>query len=186
MTYDEFAQATDSLESSTSWYHFEGRTPDIVIQCIRHLRKQSADVKISVELEKRQREGLQEIACEADVVFYSKSWAIGNGYSGAEECLRHQRTLAAKAFLLCCTWGDQGAAVYESATGSHLQQPAHVLPGKSVVDTVGAGDTFIAGILYSCLVHADDWTLLQKLTFANQLAGRKVTQEGFANVAGNI
>jgi ketohexokinase len=36
-------------------------------------------VKISVELEKPGREGLQELALEADVVFYSKSWAVVSG-----------------------------------------------------------------------------------------------------------
>lgn len=49
--------------------------------------------------------------------------------------------------------------------------------------TIGAGDTFIAGIVYSCLVHDDDWPLEQKLGFANELAGRKVVQEGFAGLA---
>ena len=48
--------------------------------------------------------------------------------------------------------------------------------------TIGAGDTFIAGILYACLVHEDDWPLEQKLEFANELAGRKVVQEGFTGL----
>jgi fructose-1-phosphate kinase PfkB-like protein len=48
--------------------------------------------------------------------------------------------------------------------------------------TVGAGDTFIAGILYSYLAHLQDWQLPQKLEFANKLAGRKVVQEGFAGL----
>jgi len=30
---------------------------------------------VSVEVEKPGREGLEELAAEADVVFYSKSWA---------------------------------------------------------------------------------------------------------------
>lgn len=57
-------------------------------------------------------------------------------------------------------------------------------PVTDTYSTIGAGDTFIAGILYSCLVHANDWSLLNKLTFANNLAGRKVTQEGFADLTG--
>ncbi len=31
--------------------------------------------KISIEVEKPGREGLEELAAEADVVFYSRSWA---------------------------------------------------------------------------------------------------------------
>ena len=48
--------------------------------------------------------------------------------------------------------------------------------------TVGAGDTFIAGMLFGLTCHADDWPLDRKLEFANELAGRKVVQEGFAGL----
>ena len=44
--------------------------------------------------------------------------------------------------------------------------------------TIGAGDTLIAGMLFGLTCHFDDWALDRKLTFANELAGRKVVQEG--------
>ena len=44
--------------------------------------------------------------------------------------------------------------------------------------TVGAGDTLIAGMLFGLNCHFDDWALDHKLAFANELAGRKVVQEG--------
>jgi ketohexokinase len=47
---------------------------------------------------------------------------------------------------------------------------------------VGAGDTFIAGMLYGLLDHATDWPLSRKLRFATEIAGRKVLQEGFAGL----
>jgi hypothetical protein len=40
-----------------------------------HLRQTYPTVKISVEVEKPGRDGLQGLAAEADVIFYSKSWA---------------------------------------------------------------------------------------------------------------
>lgn len=49
--------------------------------------------------------------------------------------------------------------------------------------TIGAGDTFIAGMLYGLICHHDTWTVSHKLDFANELAGRKVAQEGFAGLA---
>ena len=42
---------------------------------MRHLRHNFPTVRISVEVEKSGRVGLQELAAEADVIFYSKSWA---------------------------------------------------------------------------------------------------------------
>jgi hypothetical protein len=61
------------------------------------------------------------------------------------------------------------------------RRPGHGVYAESD-STVGAGDTFIAGILYSCLIHHDSWSLPKKLAFAIELAGRKVAQEGFANL----
>lgn len=48
----------------------------MVLAGIKHIRRQFPSVRVSVEVEKPQRPGLQELAVEADVVFYSKSWAL--------------------------------------------------------------------------------------------------------------
>ena len=45
--------------------------------------------------------------------------------------------------------------------------------------TLGAGDAFIAGILYGFTCHDEDWDLSREVRFANELAGRKVVREGF-------
>lgn len=47
-------------------------------------------------------------------------------------------------------------------------------------------DTFMAGILYSLACHGHDWDLHRKLTFANELAGRKVVQEGFSGLGNQM
>lgn len=53
----------------------KGRIPDVNLRNIQHLRQRFPAAKISVEVEKPGRPGLPEMAAEADVVFYSKSWA---------------------------------------------------------------------------------------------------------------
>ncbi len=47
--------------------------------------------------------------------------------------------------------------------------------------TIGAGDTFVAGMLYA--LHADAWSRGEKLAFAVGLATKKVQREGFAGLA---
>ena len=49
--------------------------PNILLECIQHLRQNYPRVRISVELENPAREGLQESAALADVIFYSRLWA---------------------------------------------------------------------------------------------------------------
>ncbi|KAL8646879.1 MAG: hypothetical protein Q9210_005877 [Variospora velana] len=161
---------------------------------------------ISVEVEKPGREGLQSLAILADVVFYSKSWAQGNGYKSAEECLRAQATLTSNASLLLCTWGESGASALELPSRRYVERPAYKTMGAKVVEyvfllrnlhrlvvvrysfvnsTVGAGDTFIAGMLFGLTCHTPNWTLDRQLEFANELAGRKVVQEGLRGL-GNL
>lgn len=48
--------------------------------------------------------------------------------------------------------------------------------------TIGAGDTFIAGMLYSLIYRDKALDLSQKMAFANRVAGLKVRQEGFAGL----
>ncbi|PFH55275.1 hypothetical protein XA68_10203 [Ophiocordyceps unilateralis] len=115
MTVDEFdavisalADPSSDSSSSDSWWHFEGRIPDTTLACIRQLRARLPAARVSVEIEKPGRQGLDELAAEADVVFYSRTWAESRGHQSAEACLtgesRRQESLG------LCTWGADGAA----------------------------------------------------------------------------
>ncbi|KAK5658518.1 hypothetical protein OQA88_1910 [Cercophora sp. LCS_1] len=79
MTTDEFSRAADAIlatdQAGEFWWHFEGRIPETTLQCIRHLRRVTPQSTVSVEVEKPNREGLGALAAEADIVFYSRSWA---------------------------------------------------------------------------------------------------------------
>lgn len=76
--------------------------------------------------------------------------------------------------LLFCTWGSSGAMCYNNQTRKLSTEPA--LPIPSVVDTVGAGDTFTAGVIYGL---TQGMTTEGCLKFACELAGRKCAQIGF-------
>lgn len=51
---------------------------------------------------------------------------------------------------------------------------------------MGAGDTFIAGMLFGLLCHHEDWDTERKVQFAVQLATRKVQQDGFDGVGAGV
>jgi ketohexokinase len=75
----------------------KGRLPETTLRCIRYLRLVTSGSTISVEVEKPGREGLVELAAEADVVFYSRSWAESRGYTTPEACLRAEAASSSKA-----------------------------------------------------------------------------------------
>ncbi|KAG7127916.1 Ketohexokinase like protein [Verticillium longisporum] len=163
------------------WWHFEGREPATTLACMRVLRRELGEsVLISVEVEKPGREGLRALAAEADVAFFSKSWAEDCGYTSSEACLLGERP--ARAFLAFCTWGAAGAASLSLGEDACVHHPARV-PNGDVVDTVGAGDTFIACVLYG-LAHRCDWLNREAvLGFAVDTATLKVQREGFDGLA---
>lgn len=192
MTFQDFRNSFEALREEYQsvygpgqedcWCHFEGRIPSVVFECIKYLRSAYPGVMVSVEVEKPAREGLQELANEADVVFYSKSWSVSRGYESAEDCLKQQQLMLERASHLFCTWGSDGAAALETIGKEPVVLPASSPAGSGIVDTIGAGDTFIAGILYGLLEHKGNWDLRSTLSFAIDLAGHKIVQEGFARL----
>ncbi|KAJ5727599.1 Ribokinase-like protein [Penicillium malachiteum] len=182
MTTEEFIRVTDKLGPQATWFHFEGRTPEVLLGCIRYLRNSFRQARISVEIEKPGREGLQELAEAADVVFYSKTWAQSMGYTSAEDCLRKQSLKTRNSSLLCCTWGQDGAAAFETRTTQFVHAEVDTAPDFQVIDPIGAGDTFNAGMLYALNCKDQEWDLSTKVGFANRIAGMKVAQEGFSGL----
>ena len=56
--------------------------------------------------------------------------------------------------------------------------PVLALIVLTLSSTIAAGDTLIAGMLFGLICRDQSWSLDCKLQFANELAGRKVIQEG--------
>ncbi|KAL5611606.1 hypothetical protein BROUX41_000810 [Berkeleyomyces rouxiae] len=154
MTIDEFGRMAARIgQQSAQWWHFEGRIPDITHECMLLLRRRlqnATNLTISIELEKPGRHGLKEASAAADVLFISKSWAEARGHSSAGDCLLAE---VAPGQLGFCTWGAQGACVYQCPLKDCDTDDFEIVrqcckPVNAVIDTLGAGDTFIAAALF--------------------------------------
>ncbi|KAI1096902.1 Ribokinase-like protein [Rostrohypoxylon terebratum] len=238
MTIDEFVTAADEV-GDEAWFHFEarsrakpethpkmihaqGRIPETTLQCIRYLRRSFPNTRVSVEVEKPGRGGLEDLAAEADVVFYSRSWAESKRYESAQRCLSAQSGVARKANpLLAQDPPTMYVGIGRCIVSITSQREGRVLPGYlawathfrsgrrssrkeaserenkypdkivgwandyliiPAFSTVGAGDTFIAGMLFGLLCHHEDWDTERKVQFAVQLATCKVQRDGFDGV----
>ena len=165
----------DNIElSSLDWIHFEGRNLDELATMMKRVRKNEPNLSVSLEVEKV-REGIEELFPLADVLMFSREYALRQRAHSASEFLQHMRQYKLEA-VLTCTWGDAGAF----ALG--LDGEVHHAPAFSpamVVDTLGAGDVFNAGLIDQLVrEHSLEIALIE----ASRLAGRKCGIYGLNNL----
>ncbi|KAJ3417270.1 hypothetical protein HDV05_005726 [Chytridiales sp. JEL 0842] len=133
---------------------------------------------ISIEFEKPNRPSLENLLNVADVLFFSKLYAEGKGFPGAPTgFLDNIRRECKPGAILFLTWGSLGGFGLVNdptrpARTFHLKAPS-VFP----VDTIGAGDTFVAGVVYG--LGAKGWDAKRAGEWACQLASMKCAQVGF-------
>lgn len=157
--------------SAYAWVHFEGRNVAEVKRMLMHLRGSSFAGRISIEIEK-DRPQVEELMPYADLLLFSRALAEARGFADAPALLAAMHELAPQAELTC-TWSAAGA--WASGRDRALHHSPAFEPGK-VVDTIGAGDAFNAGMIAAMAGGAD---LPSALAAATRLAGRKVGQMGF-------
>jgi ketohexokinase len=153
------------------WFHFEGRNLQQLPAMLEQVRRVRVDQPISIEIEKA-RPGIEQLFAYADVLFFSQAFARAQGYAQAQQLFEWVQGQAQDAILVC-SWGAQGAFARQT-DGAELHAAAQ--PVSDVCDSVGAGDTFNAGVIHGLL---SGQTLPVALAYANRLAARKLGQIGF-------
>lgn len=152
------------------WLHFEGRNVDDTRKMMAHARQLHPQLSISLEAEK-ERPGIDSLFVLADVVLFSRPFVQGRGFEDAVTFLQAMRKQAPQA-RISCTWGDAGAYGL-NRDGQIHHSPA--FPPPRLVDTLGAGDTFNAGMINALVNNMDFETALIN---ACKLAGHKCGIEG--------
>lgn len=159
------------------WIHFEGREVLELQQMLQHLRQNDPQRPISLEVEKP-REGIERLYPYANVLLFSRAFALAHGYDHPSDLFTAVRTVNHEA-LLCCAWGVQGA--WMQTTAGELLHEAQAV--KKVVDTLAAGDVFNAGVIHGLLRNLPARRILK---FAVRLAADKCAQDGLDGLAATI
>ncbi len=153
------------------WVHFEGRNIYETVQMIDWLKKNYPNLPISLEVEKLQP-NIEILFSKVDVLMFSKK--VAQCYNdNAINFLWEMRKQVSQAQFVCA-WGNQGGYALEVDNNKVLYNLAHIPP--KIVDTLGAGDTFNAGIIDG-LYRTQ--SLKIALKEACELAGNKCGREGF-------
>lgn len=166
---DAAAFAEVSLEG-LAWVHFEGRNPVETEQMIRRVRSVAPDVTISLELEKN-RPDIDILFDGPHVLLAGQAFARARGWQ-TPTVLLEELAGRSRADLCVVAWGEQGAAL-QRREGPIQQVPAVVPP--RVVDTLGAGDVFNAGVMDGLLRGLP---ALDAVRHAVRIAGAKCGRMG--------
>ncbi|XP_026855646.2 ketohexokinase isoform X2 [Electrophorus electricus] len=168
--------------SQYKWIHWEGRNAEEQIKMIEKVREYNSKqqreenrITISVEIEKT-REPLYQLFPCGDLVFISKDVAIHFGFHSAASALRGLYSRLRKGAVLICAWAEKGA---DALCPDGVLVHSDAFPPERLVDTLGAGDTFNASVIYTL---SRGGSLQEALTFGCQIAGKKCGIHGYDGI----
>ncbi|HYE40011.1 MAG TPA: carbohydrate kinase [Ramlibacter sp.] len=178
------AQLPDGWSGALRWAHFGGislaREPlaSRLVALARQLKAQGVSISYDPNyrnlMDERYARTLQAMASLADVIKVSDDDLRGLFPGlGLDQALARLRALQPAAMCLL-TRGGGGASLFHGALRCDAQAPR-----VAVVDTVGAGDASVAGLLHSLARHPGRW--LQSHLHAALAAGSAACLQPGAN-----
>lgn len=153
------------------WVHFEGRNPAETRRMMDRVLRECPGVTVSVELEKA-RPGIEALLDGPDLILASRGYVTATVVSGAPADFLHDLWGRTTAELCVVAWGADGAFWAQRAGASHSVPAAHP---PTLVDTLGAGDCFNAGVIDGLLRGLDPAAAVSR---AVRLAGFKCGRRG--------
>ncbi|KAL3929490.1 MAG: hypothetical protein SGPRY_001940 [Prymnesium sp.] len=201
------------------WLHLECRempsVGEMAKAAVEHRARASLRFPLSVEVEKPifSPSVLRPLLRVADVVFFSRehietvapgllpptSPPPSNDHLALQTLQALSRLVEPRESIWICAWGSLGAFAYHTPSGAAAFEPAARV--SNVVDTIGAGDTFIAAAIHAFVtllklesqkvacsseqsVSTTPSLELAKvaLRFACDVAADKISQRGFSGL----
>ncbi|CAN2390149.1 ketohexokinase activity [Pristimantis euphronides] len=178
VTADDF-QKVDLTQYK--WIHWEGRNAAEQKKMIQRVSGYNTScpadqrITISVEIEKESEE-LHQLFPEGEVVFVSKDVARHLGFTSSAEAVVGLYPRVKKGAYLVCAWAEEGADAL-GPDGLVLHSPS--FPPEKIVDTLGAGDTFNASVIYAL---SRGQAMQDALTFGCRIAGKKCGVHGYDGI----
>ncbi|XP_068135884.1 ketohexokinase isoform X2 [Hyperolius riggenbachi] len=163
------------------WIHWEGRNAGDQVKMIQRVEEHNnncpADqrITISVEIEK-EREELFQLFQHGDLVFVSKDVAKYLGFNSAAEAVVGLYPRVRQGAHVVCAWADEGADAV-GPDGQVIHSPS--FPPETIVDTLGAGDTFNASVIFAL---CKGQSIQEALTFGCRIAGKKCGIQGYDGI----
>lgn len=169
------------------WVHFEGRVnvEDIekMVSRIRAHNQSYPDLNITISLElEKCRPEIDSLMDKGDVTFVSKDRAKWKGFSNYESAINGLLPQVAEGSLLVIPWGDEGSVAMKKDGGKSSLVFVEAHHPHQVVNTLGAGDTFIAAIIHNLNQDKEllsNGNVRDALEFASRIAGKKCGVHGF-------
>ena len=165
---DEYFRQIDLAQFD--WVHFEGRDAQETTRMVQRVRDAGCGLTCSIEVEKP-RPGIEAVFADIGMLVFSRAYVNHLGFDAPRPFLCEIRKRAPQADLIV-TWGKDGAYGLDHCGELH-HSPA--FPPVEVKDTLGAGDTFNAGLIDAYLRGIG---LAEALSHACRLAGNKCGQVG--------
>lgn len=152
------------------WLHFEGRNIENLKGMLNIAKTFLTHQPVSLEVEKP-REEIEALFTHANLVIFSHHYAQAKGFTDGQALLDAMQSQLPDTHMIC-TWGAEGAW-YCTAGGTVTHIKAETV--SPVLDTLGAGDTFNAGIIH----HLSNGSSLEEaVKKASRLAAQKCRQHG--------
>ena len=157
-------EAFDRLNlSDYDWIHFEGRNIPSLEKMLKKTRLAGIPCSLEVEKPRKQIEALFSLP---DVLIFSRAYVQDKGYTNATDFIQQQ-----SFGRVIVPWGEKGVWY----RGSSAQIHQITAPAVSVVDSLGAGDVFNAGLIHGLV---QQHSLPVALQDAINLASAQCTKEG--------